>query len=182
MSNSVMGRVSRATALLLAALATRATAQVCQATGAAATCSVNTTTSLTVPTILRLTIGSGTTAFGTISAAAYNLGTADVAGPSVVVKANQPWRVQLSSAATFWTALNTDPLNPARTTKPLSDLEWGTAVGGSFTAVTGTGAQIGAGGRTGGTTIPLAFRSAWSYTLDTPGNYSVSVTFTLLSP
>lgn len=168
--------------LLLGLGARTASAQVCQATGAAATCSVSTTTALTVPTILRLTIGSATTSFGTISAAAYNLGTADVAGPSVVVKANQPWRVQLSSAATFWTAVNTDPLNPARTTKPLSDLGWGTALGGSFTPVTGAGAQIGAGGRTGGTAIPLAFQSAWSYTLDTPGNYSVSVTFTLLSP
>lgn len=163
-------------------LARPANAQLCQSTGAAGTCSVNTTTSLTVPTILRMTVGSGTTAFGTISAAAYNTGTASVAGPAVVVKANQGWRVQVSSAATFWTAVNTDPLNPARVTKPLSDLEWRTTPGGTFAAMTGTGVQVGAGGPTGGTTMTLEFQSAWSYSLDTPGNYSVSVTFTLLSP
>ena len=182
MTIATVARLGGAAMLLFTTVAAPAAAQTCQTTGAAATCSVNTTTSLTVPTILRLTIGSGTTAFGTISAAAYDLGTAEVPGPSVVVKANQPWRVQLSSTATFWTAVNTDPLNPARTTKPLADLRWGPAVGGSFTPVSGTASQIGAGGPTGGTTVPLAFQSAWSYSLDTPGNYSVSITFTLLSP
>jgi hypothetical protein len=154
----------------------------CLITGPAGTCTTTATTALTVPTILRLTIGSGTTSFGTITAAAYNTGNTAVAGPSVVVKANQAWRVQISSTATFWTAVNTDPLNPARTTKPLADLKWGPTTGGAWTAMSGTGAQIGAGGRTGGTTIPLAFQSLWSYTTDTPGNYSVPVTFTLLSP
>lgn len=166
------------------ALAAAANAQAtCLVTGAAGSCTTTATTStITVPTILRMTIGSGTTSFGTISAATYNTGSTDVAGPSVVVKANQAWRVQISSSATFWTAVNTDGLNPARTTKPRADLLWGPAIGGSFTAMSGTGAQIGSGTRTGGTTIPLAFRSLWNYTLDTPGNYSLSVTFTLLSP
>lgn len=156
----------------------------CLITGPAGTCNTQaTTTTITVPTILRLTIGSGTTAFGTIAQADYDLGRKDVAGPSVVVKANQAWRVQISSSAVNWTAVNTDGLNPARTNKPLADLLWGTTVGGgTWTAMTGTGVQIGSGTRTGGTTIPLAFRSNWSYTLDTPGNYSVGVTFTLLSP
>src|SRR6478609_8263272 len=168
-----------ATLLLASSAAAQAT---CLVTGPAWTCTTTATTAITVPTILRLTIGSGTTSFGTITAAAYNTGNTAVAGPSVVVKANQAWRVQISSTATFWTAVNTDPLNPARTTKPLADLKWGATVGGPFTAMSGTGAQIGSGSRTGGTTIPLAFQSLWSYTTDTPGNYSVSVTFTLLSP
>jgi hypothetical protein len=177
-------RTSLATLLAAVAITSAARAQAtCLATGPADTCTTTATTAITVPTILRLTIGSGTTAFGSISQAAYDLGTTDVAGPSVVVKANQAWRVQISSAATFWTAVNTDGLNPARTTKPLADLRWGPTVGGgSWTTMTATPTQIGSGTRTGGTTVPLAFRSAWSYTLDTPGNYSVPVTFTLMSP
>ena len=172
-------------AVLLAAIALPASLWgqvVCQITGPAGSCTTSATTAITVPTILRLTIGSATTPFGSITQADYDLTRKDIAGPSVVVKANQPWRVQLSSAAINWSAVNTDPLNPARTNKPLADLLWAPTLGGSFTAVTGTPIQIGAGGRTGGTTIPLAFRSLWSYTLDTPGNYSIGVTFTLISP
>lgn len=155
----------------------------CLVTGPNGTCTtVATTSTITVPTILKMTIGAGTTSFGTLTVADYTLGRKDVAGPAVTVKANQAWRVQISSAAVNWTAVNSDPLNPARTTKPRADLLWGPSVGGSFTAMSATATQIGSGSGTGGTTIPLAFRSLWNYTLDTPGSYSIAVTFTLLSP
>lgn len=167
---------------LAVALTTPALAQTCLANGAAASCTVNVTTTLTVPTILRLTMPAGSTPFGTVTMTDFDNGYAQVAGPTVTIKANQAWRVQLSSSATFWSAVTTDIGNPARATKPIADLQWSAAAGGPYTGTIATGVQIGGGNGTGGTVLPLFFRSLWGYSLDTPGNYSVAVTFTLLSP
>jgi hypothetical protein len=165
--------------VLAPAGATSLAAQLCNTAGAGPiSCTVNVTTSLTIPVILRMTIGSGTTSFGTLTSADYDLGSKTVAGPAVTIKANQGWRTQLSSAATFWTATGTG----ARATKPTADLLWGSTSGGGFTAVSGTATQIGSGSGTGGTVVPLFFQSVWSYAVDTPGNYSIVVTFTLVSP
>lgn len=169
-------------ALLAAAtllLAEPAQAQLCNTSGAGPiSCTVSTTTSLTIPVILRMTIGSASTSFGTLTSADYDLGSKTVAGPAVTIKANQGWRTQLSSSATTWTAVGAG----ARTTKPQTDLLWGSTAGGTFTALSTTATQIGSGSGTGGTVVPLFFQSLWSYSLDTPGNYSIVVTFTLVSP
>ena len=171
-------------ALVLAGLgaalfATPAAAQLCNVTGAGPiSCTVNASTSLTIPVILRMTIGSSTTDFGTLTSADYDLGSKTVSGPTVTVKANQTWKVQLSSSATLWTATGAG----ARANKPLSDLLWSTSAGGSFAPVSATATQFGSGSGTGGTVSPLFFQSLWSYATDTPGSYSVVVTFTLVSP
>lgn len=156
--------------------------QTCLATGANATCAVNATTSLTAPTLLRLTVGAASSPFGAITSTNYDDGYSRIPGPTVTVKANQTWQVQISSTAAFWTAVTTDPLNPARATKPRSDLLWATTVNGSYAAVSGAGATIGSGGGTAGTVVPFYLQSNWDYALDTPGNYSIVVTFTLVSP
>jgi hypothetical protein len=177
--------VKRCAALLVVGAllgASPLSAQTCLATGAAATCSVNATTSLTAPTLLRLTVGAASSPFGSITSTNYDDGYSRIPGPTVTVKANQTWQVRISSTATFWTAVTTDPLNPARATKPRSDLLWATTVNGSYSAVSGTGATIGSGGGTAGTVVPFFLQSNWDYALDTPGNYSIVVTFTLVSP
>lgn len=168
----------------LALGARTAAAQNCQEIGANSSCSVNATTSFTIPLLpYRLTIGSATTAFGTVTSTDFDNTYAQTAGPTITAKANKPWTVSISSAATFFTASNTDLSTPARSTKPLSDLHWDNNSGGSFAnAVTNSAVQIGAGNGTAGTVIPLYFRILWNYSLDTPGNYSVSVTFTLTAP
>lgn len=165
---------------LLMLAARPATAQVCNTAGAGPiSCTVATTTTLTIPAILRMTIGSSTTNFGTLSATDYNAGNKSIAGPTITVKANQGWRVQVSSAATFWTATGTG----AWASKPLSDLLWSkTSIASGFTAVTSTAATIGSGTGTGGTVLPLWLQSNWSYANDTPGTYSVVVSFTLITP
>ncbi len=170
--------------LLLMSVPASLQGQTCTEIGAAGSCSVNATTSITLPTLpYHLTIGTATTAFGTVTSTDFDNGYALVSGPTVTVKANNPWSVGLSSAATFWTAVNTDPSNPARTTKPLADLQWSnTSVVGSFVAVTGSVVTIGSGSGTPGTVVPLFFQSVWNYAVDTPGNYSIVVTFTLTAP
>lgn len=170
-------------ALLLVVAPAMLGAQNCTATGANASCTVNATTTITLPTLpYHLTIGASTTAFGTVTSTDFDAGFAEVAGPSVTVQANKPWSVGISSAATFWTAVNTDPTNPARTTKPRSDLHWSNTSGVVGTAMSGTVTTIGSGSGTAGTVIPLFFRTIWNYTVDTPGNYTISVTFTLTAP
>ena len=155
-----------------------AEAQLCNTTGAGpVSCTINTTTSLTIPVILRMTIGSATSSFGILTSADYDTGQKVIAGPAVTVKANQSWNVQVASSATFWTASG-----GARANKPLADLLWGTTSGGSFTPVATAGAQFGNGTGTGGTVAPIYFRSLWNYATDSPGTYSVAVTFTLVSP
>lgn len=166
----------------LAAHASRTEAQVCQVAGPSGTCSVNVTTSVTIPVILRLTVSSATTTV-TVNEAAYNAGSTTTTGPTLTVKSNQAWRVQISSSASFWTAANTDPGAPARTTKPLSDLEWrNTTAGGSFAAITGTATNLFTGNATGGSTAALEFKTYWSYLTDTPGAYSLPLTLTIISP
>lgn len=169
-------------ALLLIGVTPDAAAQTCLANGANSTCTVNAAASLTVPTVIRLTIPTGSTPFGTVTMTDFDNGYAQIAGPTITVKANQAWRVQLSSPATFWTAGTTDIGNPARATKPIADLQWASLTGGPYFGTTSVGVQIGGGNGTGGTVVPLFFRSLWDYSLDTPGNYSVAVTFTFLSP
>lgn len=172
----VVPRVLGFVALLWAA---PLSAQVCGTSGAGpVSCTVNTTTSLTIPVILRMTIGSATTSFGTLTSTIYDNGLTTVAGPTITIKANQGWRAQISSTATLWTGTGAG----ARANKPRSDLLWGSTVGGTFTALTAGVAQIGSGSGTGGTVVPIFFRSLWSYSLDTPGNYSIVVTYTLASP
>jgi hypothetical protein len=180
----VTGRLlSFALAVGLGSLAApRLGAQQCLVTGANGTCSVNATTSLTAPTLLRLTVGAASSPFGSITSTNYDDGYSRIPGPTVTVKANQTWQVQISSTAAFWTAITTDPLNPARATKPRSDLLWATTVNGSYSAVSGTGATVGSGGGSAGTVVPFFLQSNWDYALDTPGNYSIVVTFTLVSP
>jgi len=169
--------------LLLVLLPAILRAQNCTETGAAGTCTVNASTSITLPTLpYHLTIGSATTAFGTVTSTDFDAGFAERSGPSVTVQANKPWTVGISSAATFWTAVNTDPTNPARTTKPRADLHWSNTSGLVGTPVSATVTTIGSGSGTAGTVVPLFFRIIWDYTVDTPGNYSISVTFTLTAP
>lgn len=161
-----------------AALNAPLSAQTCQTNGAGPTsCTINTTASMTIPVILRMTIGSATSSFGTLTSADYDTGQKVIAGPAVTVKANQSWNVQVASSATFWTASG-----GARANKPLADLLWGATSGGSFTPVTTAGAQFGNGTGTGGTVAPMFFKSLWSYSLDSPGTYSIVVNFTLVSP
>lgn len=159
-------------------------AQTCQVVGANGSCAANATTSFTIPLLpYRLTIGSATTAFGTVTSTDFDNSFSQLAGPTITAKANKPWTVSILSVATFWTANNTDPSTPARATKPLSDLQWSnTGADLTFAPVTNSTVQIGAGNGTAGTVVPLYFRALWDYSLDTPGNYSVNVTFTLTAP
>ena len=160
----------------------RSAAQTCQVSGSAGSCAASTTATLTTTTLLQLTVSAPSTTVAAPSVADYDAGFAASTGPTAVVKANAPWTLQIASTTSVFSATNTDPTEPARTTKPASDLQWSLAASGTYTGMTLTASTLTTGVPTAGSSIPLYFRVLLSYALDTPGNYSLPLLFTLVSP
>ena len=103
-------------------------------------------------------------------------------GPTFTVSANAPWTLSLRASSALWTATNTSPGAPARTTKPTADLKWSTASNGTYTAMSTTDATLVSGAATASNSTNLFFQTLYDWTLDTPGNYSLTVVLTLTAP
>lgn len=165
----------------LAAAPGVARAQLCTATLNAAgggNCSVNTTAALTIGTVATLSLSSITTVLTPPTDTDYALGFVRSTGPSATIKANSTWTLQISATGTFWTASA-----GAWATKPIGQLQWSTtALTGPFTPVTNTGATIKSGSATASSAVSVFYQTLYAYSTDLPGNYSVAVTFTLVSP
>lgn len=165
------------TALFLGPLALEG--QSCNVTNTAS-CSVPVGASVTVSSVYRLDLGTPNSAAGTIALADMNVGYKDIPSgqlPSISVLTNQSWRVQVSTPAT-WTGTGLY----AWTSKPASDLRWGLSPGGITNAMTVTPATIASGNRTQSTIVPVYYRILLNWANDSPGSYTIMVTYTLLSP
>jgi hypothetical protein len=112
----------------------------------------------------------------------FDAGFNSTTGPSLTVSANAPWTLQVRASTAFWAATNTSPGAPARTTKPAGDLKWSTASNGTFNALSTTDVLLVGGSATASSATTLYFHTLYAWTLDTPGNYSLSVILTLTSP
>jgi hypothetical protein len=172
---------SMAMMLASAALPSIARAQ-CTATGSGDTCTQPGSVSMTAGRVVRLQMTAGSTALTAPTTADFDVGFNSTTGPTLTVSANAPWTLLVRSAATFWTAANTSPSAPARTTKPAGDLRWSTASGGTFNALTTGDVTLVGGTATASSATTLFFQTLYDWTLDTPGNYSLSVVLTLTSP
>jgi hypothetical protein len=166
--------------LVLAALAAApAAAQNCQTpNGATGTCSLNVASSLTIPTLLRLSIDDTTTALTVPTETIYDAGTIVTAGPIITLKTNNNWTLLVRAAAANWTGSGVG----ARANKPAGDLAWGTGVGGPFTALTTISTTVATGTRGASNVRSMYYRVAWSWPLDTPGTYTLVVIYTATSP
>jgi hypothetical protein len=100
----------------------------------------------------------------------------------LTVSANAPWTLHLRSTAAFWSATNTSPGAPARTTKPAGDLSWSTSASGSFSPLTTSDASLVTGPATASNATTLYFQTLYNWALDTPGNYSQTIVLTLTAP
>jgi hypothetical protein len=160
--------------------ASRLAAQSCTDTQTgAASCTVATTVSATVPTIIRLSLTnftSGTTTdFGSISASDFTTGYKDAAGPRANVKANKAWSLTVASSAATFTGTGAAKL--------ASDLLWKAGLGGTpSTAMSTTAATLNSGSATNSLDTDIQYRLLWAYANDTPGTYSLTVNFTLSAP
>ena len=167
--------------IAMAALPGDARAQ-CTAAGDGDTCFLSGSVSMTAGRVIRLQMSAASTTLTPPTPTDFDAGFAATTGPTLTVSSNAAWTLHIRSAATFWTATNTSPGAPARTTKPAADLKWGTAAGGPFTSLTTTNVNLDTGAATAGDVDTLFFRTSYAWTLDTPGNYSLAVVLTLTSP
>ena len=174
-------------AVLTAAVARTSAAQSCSIASTAATpapCTVTSTHSLTMPSLLSLTMAGFTSGTSmTLNAPAdisdFSSGnTIQVAttGPTFTVKANRAYKVQISAAAAnFSTATSYS--------KPAADIAWATAANGTFVALSTTAADVDAGAATAGSTsVGLFYKTTYRLLSDVPGAYNLDVKFTLVAP
>ena len=181
-----MRRLSFGAAVIAAGMglpmvASLASAQ-CTASGAPASCGLPGSVSMTAGRVVRLQMSAGSTALAVPTPADFDAGFNATAGPTLTVSANASWTLVLRAAAATWTATNTSPGAPARANKPAADLKWSTASNGAFAALTTTDVNLVTGSATATNATTLYFRTLYNWTLDTPGNYSMSIILTLTSP
>jgi hypothetical protein len=154
----------------------------CTASGAPASCGVPGSVSMTAGRVVRLQMSPGSTSLTAPTPADFDAGFNSTTGPTLTVSANAAWTLHIRAASATWTATNTSPGAPARTNKPAGDLKWSTASGGSFVALGATDANLVGGAATASSATTLYFQTLYSWTLDTPGSYSMTIVLTLTSP
>lgn len=154
----------------------------CLASGNGGTCNQPGSVSLTAGRVVRLQMSAGSTTLTSPIPTDFDAGFNATTGPTLTVSANAAWTLHVRSGANFWTAVNTSPGAPARTTKPAGDLRWSTASNGTFNSLTTSDVNLVTGAATASNVTTLYFRTTYSWTLDTPGNYSLPIVLTLTSP
>ncbi|HEV7388251.1 MAG TPA: hypothetical protein VGN73_06555 [Gemmatimonadaceae bacterium] len=154
----------------------------CTASGAGGTCNLAGSVSTTAGRVVRLQMTAGSTSLTAPTPADFDAGFNATTGPTLTVSANAAWTLHIRSSTAFWGATNTSPGAPARTTKPAADLRWSTASNGTFTALSASDITLVAGSATASSATTLYFRTFYNWTLDTPGNYSLSIVLTLTAP
>jgi hypothetical protein len=154
----------------------------CTASGAPGSCNLPGSVTMTAGRVIRLQVSAGSSTLTAPTPADFDAGFNSTTGPSLTVSANAPWTLHIRASAALWTATNTSAGAPARTTKPAADLKWSTASNGTFNALATTDVLLVGGSATASNATTLYFQTLYNWTLDTPGNYSLSVILTLTSP
>ena len=163
-------------------IATSSASGQCNASGNGGTCNQAGSVTMTAGRVIRLQMAPTSTLLTNPTPTDFDAGFNATTGPTLTVSANTAFTLHIRAAAAFWTATNTSPGAPARTTKPAADLKWSTASNGTFNALTTTDVNLDTGVATAGDVTTLFFQTVYSWTLDTPGNYSLAVVLTLTSP
>jgi hypothetical protein len=140
-------------------------------------CTVTTTVGVHVGTVLRLSLHGSPVVVATASPATIQSGEQASEGPSAVVRSNGSWKLHISAAQDVWTAVD----GSARADKPASDLTWSSSATGGFSSLSTGPAEAARGGPTGGTALPLYYRTRFTPTSDTPGAYQMVVRLTLVN-
>jgi len=146
-------------------------------------CTVTSTHSLTMPSLLSLTMAGFTAGTSqTLNAptdisdfSSGNTITVATTGPTFTVKANRAYKVQISAAAASFSGTTY--------AKPAADIAWSTASNGTFANLSTTAADVDAGAATAGSTsVGLFYKTTYRLLQDVPGTYSLDVKFTLVAP
>ena len=179
----------KATRVIVAAMvlgtAIGATQANAQCSGNAGTCNTTNTASVTVGALVKLRMTSATTTLTSPTADQVDGGltSGPDAGPTLTIKSNRSWNLKIRSQnAVSWTYSG-----GFAGVKPISDLLWSDAVGGTYAAITGSDVTFtSAGGSTNGTTAQPFFKTLWTADFTSasnqPGTYSLANVFTLTAP
>lgn len=153
-------------------------AQSCQtANGSTGTCSINVSSSLTIPTIIRLTVND-TTTLSSPTDAIYTTGSVVNTGPTATIRSNTTWTLTVAAAAATWTATGAG----ARVNKPAGDLQWSTSAGGPFVPMTTSVATVATGSRGSSNAQQLYYKTLWNILVDGPGTYTLTLIYTATAP
>jgi hypothetical protein len=178
----------RATRLILAAMvlgtALDARMASAQCSDNAGSCSTTNTASVSVGALVKLGMSATTTALTAPSVTDIEAGAVIAnAGPTFTVKANRAWTLNIKTTnAATWTYVGSNT-----GLKPISDLTWSNAVGGTFAGIGTTDAVVTSGATaTNGATPAVFFRTVWASGFtqpsNAPGTYSLPIVFTLSAP
>lgn len=154
----------------------------CTANGAPANCGAPGSVSMIAGRVVRLQMSAGSTALLAPTPSDFDAGFNATTGPTLTVSANAAWVLHIRASTPTWTGTTTSPGAPAWANKPATDLKWAIASNGIFTALTNSDANLVGGTATASSATTLFFQTAYDWTLDTPGNYSLSIVLTLTSP
>jgi hypothetical protein len=127
-------------------------------------------------------MSAGSTSLTAPTPSDFDAGFNSTTGPTLTVSANAAWTLHIRAASALWTATNTATGVAARVDKPAADLKWSTSSGGAFTALSNSDASLVSGAATASGATTLYFQTLYGWTVDTPGNYSLSIVLTLTSP
>jgi hypothetical protein len=130
-----------------------------------------------VGTILRLSLQGSTVVLATATPETIRRGGQAGTGPTAVVRSNGAWKLHVSAAQDVWTAVT----ESGRLDKPAADLTWSTRSTGEFASLSTGPTEAARGGPTGGTTLPLYYRTRFAPATDAPGVYSMVVRLTLVN-
>jgi len=180
MMHSRLAFLALAVALVVAAPSS-ARAQ-CTVAGTPASCGLPGSVSMTAGRVIRLQVSATSTALTAPTPADFDAGFNSTSGPTMTVSSNSSWSLYVRSSTAVWSATNTAPGAAARTDKPAGDLRWSTNPGGPFVALTTADASLLTGSATAADASSLHFQTLYSWALDTPGDYSLTLILSLTSP
>jgi hypothetical protein len=154
----------------------------CTVAGTPSSCGLPGSATMTAGRVIRLQMTATSTTLTAPTAADFDAGFNSTTGPTLTVSANSSWSLYVRSATPLWSATTTSPSAPARTDKPVGDLRWSTNSGGPFVALTTGDTNLLAGVATAADTRTLYFQTAYSWLLDTPGDYGLTLILSLTAP
>jgi hypothetical protein len=156
-----------------------------QCSGNAGSCNTTNTASVTVNALVKLGMGATTTSLTSPTADQVDVGaTIADAGPTFTIKANRSWtlNIKTTNISGLWTYAG-----GLGGTKPISDLNWSNAAGGSYVGMGSTDAIFLSGASsTNGLAAQAFFKTVWAAGFtqpsNAPGTYSLPIVFTLSAP
>lgn len=170
---------------LIALMPTALRAQLsCSISGTAGKCSPNVSLSvpatITNPALLAFTVSPSTTLTATATVTDMDVVTGMSTGSvaTITVQGNRTFSISVKGNSALWTATGVG----AWASKPVSDLHWSLTPTGASTALSTTASTLMTGSPSSGTPVSVYFRPVVHWLTDTPGNYTMGITFTVTAP